>query len=788
VIDSCWSRSESDAGEYSVYALAEKDKKGYVIHLRVSLDEYKKDPFKGELSLAVKELERWEITKNYSRSAKIVASSGSFYVVTAEVARGNEMNSLYVTNYGTKFHREGCRYLRQSQNTLESQAKENFTACSICKPDSPTVHVTNQYILSLNVKHEIKWAKLETESLLVVGYNISITVINLEGADKLICSSKKPQRPALKPHSEGHQGDKTDKMNVENLSKEEILNLRKIMQTESCASIARSHLGRTVLSSHPKEGQGKYSSKHYFTIQGGKSQAKNEFSLDFPNSVSILQVKLDLHLTHNAKQKEFDALIGSEKIKEFLKRNPSGATKAKTRSPQDSFKKSGESGSKLGLPVFSLLESNNDSGTTQTISSQGYLPIRVHNHKGASYNNGFYSSMLVSPSNNIFVTNYPHSNSHFIFTHLHGKSMIVDSITITSLFGTSNGGYPIGSGLLFTSDHLSSFYKSESFHTMTTAEYKKWLQTRNVVNPWEPVGCFEFDEKAETLHVELDYKREARYLFLKPTSMRSKPNNYTNNEKNSPIEIKFIGVKGTVVHERVSENGEEVDIEEEAVDPQDNSLMEKLAKLIDVDVIRADGSRLQLNEWKAPGNRSGSVKILLNDDLPVAGRLPGLPVTARVQFRITDNSLGFESLSGLNIRLENAPLETDVQWTLNGLSAQVFVPANNISGEAATGNKQPLRKLLLDVNEYPKFTQSLVKELTREKAGLERRKACGKLLSYLLGVRPELVHRVFNDLDLLEYVRLNVLPERNSAFLEVFSFLKHFDALEDFAGSLLHVL
>ena len=772
-----------------MYAIAEKDKKGFVIHLRVSLDEFKKDPFKGELSLAAKELERWEITKNYNRNAKIVASNGSFYVVTSEASKENESNPLYVTNYGTKFHREGCRYLRQSQNVLEGQTKENLTACSICKPEAPTVHVTNQYILSLSVKHQIKWAKLENERLLIVGDNISTSVISLEGVDALVDKARKPEKLAISAQNESPQGERVDKMNIENLSKEEILNLRKIMQTESCASVPRPQLGRTVLSSHKK---GAYSSKHYFPLSGGRSNKSDDFTLDFPSQVSILQVKIDIHLSHNPKQKDFDALSNSEKIKEYLKGNQPGASKAKTLSQQESSKKSGDSGSKLGLPVFSLLESSNETGPSASLSSQGYLPIRVQSHKGASYNNSFYSSMVVSPINNVFVTNYPHSNSHFIFTHLHGKSMIIDSVTITSLFSPSNGGYPIGSGLLFTSDHISSFYKSESFHAMTTAEYKKWLQTRTAVNPWEPVGCFEFDEKAETLHVELDYKREARYLFLKPTSMRSKPTNYMNNEKNSPIELKFFGVKGTIVHERVAENGEEGELEEESLDPQDGHLVERLAKLIDIHAIRADGSKLHLSEWKAAGNRSGTVKILLNDDLPIVGRLSGLPVAARVQFRIADNSLGFESLSGLSIKLENSALDKEVPWALNGLSAQVFIPANNLSatsGEAsASVSKQPLRKLLLDVNEYQRFTQSLVKELTREKAGLERRKACGKLLNYLLGVRPELVQRVFNDLDLYEYVRLNVLPERNSAFLEVFSLLKHFDAIEEFAGSLLHVL
>lgn len=46
--------------------------------------------------------------------------------------------TVYVTKTGSKYHRAGCRYLRQSQIAISlSDAKaESYTACSVCNPPS----------------------------------------------------------------------------------------------------------------------------------------------------------------------------------------------------------------------------------------------------------------------------------------------------------------------------------------------------------------------------------------------------------------------------------------------------------------------------------------------------------------------------------------------------------------------------------------------------------------------------------------------------------------------------
>jgi len=64
------------------------------------------------------------------------------------------------------------------------------------------------------------------------------------------------------------------------------------------------------------------------------------------------------------------------------------------------------------------------------------------------------------------------------------------------------------------------------------------------VEQWEPVGSFCFNKTAKQIEFELDYKRPAKYVFLKPTDMRDGQYPYSKYFDNSPLEIKFFGVKG----------------------------------------------------------------------------------------------------------------------------------------------------------------------------------------------------------------------------------------------------
>nr|WP_315022511.1 hypothetical protein [uncultured Aminipila sp.] len=56
-------------------------------------------------------------------------------VETAEQSQSNEY-TVYITETGSKYHRDGCRYLKQSQISISKSnaINQGYTPCSICNP------------------------------------------------------------------------------------------------------------------------------------------------------------------------------------------------------------------------------------------------------------------------------------------------------------------------------------------------------------------------------------------------------------------------------------------------------------------------------------------------------------------------------------------------------------------------------------------------------------------------------------------------------------------------------
>jgi hypothetical protein len=61
-------------------------------------------------------------------SAPVIASTTSNQIE-------KQSRTVYITNTGSKYHRDGCRYLRQSKIPISiDEAVKNYTPCSICNP------------------------------------------------------------------------------------------------------------------------------------------------------------------------------------------------------------------------------------------------------------------------------------------------------------------------------------------------------------------------------------------------------------------------------------------------------------------------------------------------------------------------------------------------------------------------------------------------------------------------------------------------------------------------------
>jgi len=51
-------------------------------------------------------------------------------------AKATKSYTVYITNTGAKYHKKGCRYLKQSSIAIKktSAVNQRYTACKVCRP------------------------------------------------------------------------------------------------------------------------------------------------------------------------------------------------------------------------------------------------------------------------------------------------------------------------------------------------------------------------------------------------------------------------------------------------------------------------------------------------------------------------------------------------------------------------------------------------------------------------------------------------------------------------------
>mgnify|MGYP001562991113 CR=1 len=72
----------------------------------------------------------------------------------------------------------------------------------------------------------------------------------------------------------------------------------------------------------------------------------------------------------------------------------------------------------------------------------------------------------------MFASNY--ARPDFYIQHQHSHIMNIDKIIVRSQTTSKCGATPVGSGLIFFSDNLSSFEHTQPFHKFTKTDYNEW--------------------------------------------------------------------------------------------------------------------------------------------------------------------------------------------------------------------------------------------------------------------------------------------------------------------------
>lgn len=71
-----------------------------------------------------------------SKNAKAIQRYNNYSNNTSSVYSDNTSQTVYITKTGSKYHRSGCRYLRQSKIAIDksSAISQGYDPCSVCNP------------------------------------------------------------------------------------------------------------------------------------------------------------------------------------------------------------------------------------------------------------------------------------------------------------------------------------------------------------------------------------------------------------------------------------------------------------------------------------------------------------------------------------------------------------------------------------------------------------------------------------------------------------------------------
>jgi len=403
-----------------------------------------------------------------------------------------------------------------------------------------------------------------------------------------------------------------------------------------------------------------------------------------------------------------------------------------------------------------IVTSQNDFPLFERISldpeSLKYLPILVHQVRGSAFSQLLPAAYITSPGTEVFASKY--SNAEFVFKHLHEKTVLVDSITISSPFKSSGlGGFPIKSGLIYLTNDISLTDLCIPEGVNCIEEFRVW----NATNPRKnqsnnPVGFFTLADDKETENFELVEKKPAKYIILKPLALRGEGSSVS--AKDHPAEISFFGIHGFALLEDQLIDGLNTCCYEEGTDKE----------YIDINLKVETESE---NEW---------ISVCEINQMRVTGK------TAKFDLSSEDFLENIKNNQPLRITISTPPT---FDWKITSLNIQSFKLQENISSVRLNyEGMKILRDDLLFKNAHPNVLKTLTTSVCCESYSPTERKKMAIILHIILLVNPSLKDFIFNNLSLEVYVFLNVLSEIKNTSFDFLALLRDLAPLPDFKPKL----
>ena len=526
-----------------------------------------------------------------------------------------------------------------------------------------------------------------------------------------------------------------------------------------------------------------HSTKFFRSISTSNTAQDLEVTFQVPSS--LISLELSLSFDHvpsqslSTKEAEKQLLTSLQSLKE----KRAERAQASQEKPQEANTSTDRAVVPSKLSALTMAEAD--------VRSK-YLPLTVNWFQGAAYNDSFPVSRLVSPNNDIFCTNY--SNSQFLFEHLHGKAMLIKSVTVSSkLKPIGSCGYPVGSGLIFTSNYVSHLNIPAQFHAMNHQQYLQWLQIRSQshdeLEPWEPVGSFELDGNSESATIELNCVKSAKYVLLIPTNARTKPENYSSHFLESPVEIKFFGVSGTVLEysETDVKLGWPTAPTKGSTGPSSDFLNAK-ETVVEVQAETEQGEWISIQSLQdvqvqeVISRRQTKTFSKLQDSWPAP---LGIPLSGFSRQEISAERLSQTKVVKLRVRVTQSEAESTNRWIISGVGVQAYAPSQIESLSELEFSPAAFRKLLLDSKEFDKFNKELVQELNREDISQSRKQRIVSLIADIISTESNLGSLFYHHFDLKRFMLSSILSQRNFSFRESQSLLRHFSSQKSFDENLL---
>ena len=498
-----------------------------------------------------------------------------------------------------------------------------------------------------------------------------------------------------------------------------------------------------------------------------RSQDSNlEISLAQPTSLTNLEISIYFDFLRENK------LQTQEQERTFISSLSKDKQESTGSSGQEKPLPQAEKSSESQLSVLNMAEGD---------SSSKLLALTITSFKGASLNEKHSVARILSPNNDVFCANYP--DSEFIFENLHGKSMLVKSVVIQSkLKATEKFSAPIGSGLIFTADYLSHLSQTTPFHKMKHEDFLEWTKNRSEVSeiqPWEPVGSFQFDDRSESITVDLIFTRPSKYIMLRPTSSRSDAEATEKFSYNTPVEIKFFGASGALINQESSGVRRNVS-SERAISARGTELVIK--------------GRTQEGKWipiqtlkDVPVQTivDSSTNHLLHENWNTVTALPLWGSSTQI---IANEILFQGRFNKISVEAVKTGEQVSLNWIIAGFSIQGYF-SNSVDKKPTTGpSPAMLRNLLLDSKEFDKFNAKFIQELTKPEIPRKKRLQIVKLIAEILSLEPKLVSLYYKNFDVKSFLQNAILVERDGTFIEIQSFLQCFSTQKEFAQDLLEAV